>query len=294
MNIQPPTPPQRVSGIPFPERYELPDRPEDPAPAVQDAYRQTQSLLGHDLDLFERLMNLQLRIVRDSSPSRYRSHPYAALIGLWSRTFLYTADACTLVTRGAYASCLPLLRAACESVAAQDQLRREEMDQFLGWLAATLKPHKVHKALEVELGSYFAGETLASDERLRSIYRLASDLGRPNFGATLLQVGPESNRQRLALTFGDRAFHLGWAELVLGWLLALAERQLYVALAAEGTFALSDDARATYGSLAAEVDAALGRADRCRLDEVEEENFKRYLVHNFRRSSGSAPRKVLL
>lgn len=292
--MQAPTPPQRVSAIPFPERYDLPGRPEDPSPAVQDAYRQTQFLLGRDLDLFGRLMNLQLRIVADSHHSRYRTHPLAALMGLWSRAFLYMADACALATHGGYASCLPLLRAASECVAAQDQLRREEMDQFLGWLAATLKPHKVHKALEVELGSYFAGDALASDERLRSIYRPASDLGRPNFGATLLQVGPESSSQRLALTFGDRAFHLGWAELVLGWLLALAERQLHVALAAEGIFALSDEVRAAYGSLAAEVDAALDHPDRCRLEEVEEENFKRYLVHNFRRTSGSAPKKVLL
>ena len=292
--MQPPTPPQRVSRIPFPERYELPGRPEDPSPAVQDAYRQTQFLLGDDLDLFGRLMNLQLRIVRESSPSKYRSHPYAALMGLWSRAFLFMADTCALTTRGAYASCPPLVRAACESVAAQDQLRREEMDQFRGWLAATLKPNRTHKALEVDLGSYFAGETLASDERLRSVYRPASDLGRPNFGATLLQVGPESSSQRLALTFGDRAFHLGWAELVLGWLLAVAERQLHVALAAEGIFALSAEVQASYGTLAAEVDAALGRAGRCRIEDVEEDNFRRYLVHNFRRTPGSAPRKVLL
>jgi hypothetical protein len=125
----------------------------------------------------------------------------------------------------------------------------------------------------MEMGHYFAGGTLASDERLRSVYRPASDLGRPNFGATLLQVGPESNNQRLALVFADRAFHLGWAEIVLGWLLALAERQLHVALATEDVFALSDEVRATHGYLAAEVDAALARGDRCRIEEVEEENM---------------------
>jgi hypothetical protein len=215
-------------------------------------------------------------------------------MGLWSRAFLYVADACTLVTRGGYASCLPLLRAACECIAAQDQLQREEMDQFLEWATSTPRTNEAHKALEVEMGHYFAGGALASDERLRSVYRPVSDLGRPNFGATLLQVGPESNSQRLALTFADRAFHLGWAEIALGWLLALAERQLAVALAAEGIFALTDDARAAYGPLAAEVDAALGRSDRCRIDEIEDEGYKRYLVHNFRRTSGSAPKRVLL
>jgi len=292
--MRPPTPLQRVSPVPFPERYNLPGRPDDPSPVVQDAYRQSQFLLGRDLDLFGRLMNLQLRIVADSHHSRYRTHPYAALMGLWSRAFLYLADACTLVTRGGYASCLPLARAACECIAAQDQLRREEMDQFLDWAASTPRTNESHKALEVEMGHYFAGGALASDERLRSVYRPASDLGRPNFGATLLQVGPESNNRRLALTFADRAFHLGWAELVLGWLLALAERQLATALAAEDIFALTDDVRAAYGTLAKEVDAALGRSDRCRIDEIEDEGYKRYLVHNFRRTGGSAPKRVLL
>jgi len=292
--MQPSIPPQRVSAVPFPERYDLPGRPDDTMAAVQDAYRQSQFLLGRDLDLFGRLMNLQLRVVADSHHSRYRTHPYAALMGLWSRAFLYLAGACTLAARGVYTSCLPLVRAACECIAAQDQLRREEMDQFLDWAASTPRTNEVHKALEMEMGHYFAGGALASDERLRSVYRPASDLGRPNFGATLLQVGPESNNRRLALTFADRAFHLGWAELVLGWLLALAERQLAVALAAEGVFALSDEVRAAYGSLAAEVDAALARSDRCRIDEIEDEGYKRYLVHNFRRTSGSAHKKVLL
>lgn len=294
MTGQPPSPPQRISPVPFPERYDLPGRPDDASPAVQDAYRQSQFLLGRDLDLFGRLMNLQLSVVAESNPSRYRTHPYAALMGLWSRAFLYLADACTLVMRGAYASCLPLVRAACECIAAGDQLRREEMDQFLDWAASTPRTDAAHKALELEMGHYFAGGALASDERLRSVYRPASDLGRPNFGATLLQVGPESNNRRLALTFADRAFHLGWAEIVLGWLLALAERQLAVALAAEGIFAVTDDVRAACDGLAAEVDAALDRSDRCRIEEIEEDGYKRYLVHNFRRTSSSALKRVLL
>jgi hypothetical protein len=294
MTAQPPAPRQRISPIPFPERYDLPGRPDDTSPTVQDAYRQSQFLLSRDLDLFGYLMNLQLRIVAESHHSRYRTHPYGALMGLWSRAFLHLADGCTLVTRGAFVSCPPLMRAACECIAAQDQLRREEMDQFLEWAASSPRTDAAHKALEVEMGHYFAGGALASDERLRSVYRPASDLGRPNFGATLLQVGPESNNQRLALTFADRAFHLGWAEIVLGWLLALAERQLAVTLAAESIFAVSDEVRADCGRLAAEVDAALGRSDRCHIEEVDEEGYKRYLVHNFRRTSGSAPKRVLL
>ena len=289
---QPPQPSRRVSPISFPERYELPGPPD--APAAQDAHRQTRFLLPKELELFATGMNLQLQVIRDSYPSKYRTHPLAALVGLWSRAFLCCADTCILATRGSYVSCLPLVRAACECIAAQDQLQREDMEQFLGWLASTLKPNERHKATEIELGRYFGGEALAGDERLRRVYRPASDLGRPNFGATLLQVAPESNNLRLALAFADGAFHIGWAELVLGWLLALAERQLHVALAAGDLFPISEDVRSRYEDFARHVDTALSNSARCSVEEVEEEGYKRYLVQNFRRTGGAAPKKILL
>jgi hypothetical protein len=299
---QPPNPTQRVSAIPFPERYDLPGKPE--GPQAQDAYRQTTFLLGDDLRLFEEGMNLQLRIVRDASPSAFRKHPYAALMGLWSRTFLALADACLLATHGSYPSCPPLVRAACETIAAQHQLHTSEMELFLEWLAGNLTPNEGHKAFQFGLGRYFAGETLAADERLRQVYRPASDLGRPNFGATLLEVGPESNNQRLALTFADTAFHVGWAELVLGWLLALCERQLAVAVhaSAEGgsasggksVFPIHEDTHRAYTDLARRVEQTLSRPDRCSIEEVEDEHHKRLLVHNFRRTPGTAPKKFLL
>jgi hypothetical protein len=298
---QPPAPAQRVSAIPFPERYELPAKPAGAPAAAQDAYRQTAFLLGDDLRLFEEGMNLQLRIVRDASPSAFRTHPYAALMSLWSRAFLALADSCLLATRGSYVSVPVLVRAACEYVAAQHQLQAGEMEQFLEWLAANLTPNERHRAFEFGLGRYFAGEVLAADERLRRVYRPASELGRPNFGATLLQVGPESNNVRLALSFADASFHLGWAELALGWLLAICERQLAVAVHAtasgsggKGVFPIHEDVHRAYVDFAGRADAALARPDRCSIAEVEEDNFRRYLVHNFRRAPSGAPKRILL
>lgn len=290
----PPAPTQRVSAIPFPERYRLPGKPEGAPPSSQDAFRQTTFLLRDDLRLFEEGMNLHLRIVRDASPSTFRKHPYAALMGLWSRTFPALADACLLATRGSYASCPPLVRAACEYIAAQHQLHAGEMDVFLEWLSGHLTPNEAHKAFEFGMGRYFAGETLAADERLRRAYRPASELGRPNFGATLLEVGPESNNLRLALTFADTSFHLGWAELVLGWLLALCERQLAVAVHARGVFPIHEDIHRAYADFARRIDQALARSDRCSIEEIDEDNYTRYLVHNFRRAPSGAPKKVLL
>jgi hypothetical protein len=288
-----PAPLQRVSAIPFPDDYVLPGKPDGPVTA-QDAYRQTTFVLKDDLRLLADGMQLQLKIVRDSSHSSFRKHPYAALIGLWSRTFSTLSDACLLALRASYESCAPLARAACEYVAAQHQLHAGEMPEFLEWLAASLRPDEAHKATYIGMGRYFADETLAADARLRAIYRPASELARPNFGATLLATGPESNNQRLALTFADTTFHVGWAELTLGWLLGVCERQVAVAVHARDVFAIQDDTHDAYGAFAERVDAALARSERCRIEEIDVDGQKRYLVHNFRRQPSGAPRKWLL
>jgi hypothetical protein len=273
----------------------LPGRPDTGAgTAALDAYRQTQFLLGSDLDLFSRAMNLQVSLVRDAYPSKYRSHGLAAVMALWSRSYSYLADAVLLTTRGSYASTLPLLRAATESIAAQEALRGGEGDEHTKWLLSTLQPNEHFKAIEVELGRFFAGEVLASDPVLRAVYRPVSDFGRPNFGASLLQVAPESNNLRLAVTFADAAFHLAWAEIVLGWLLALAARQLRVIVDAAPLFPVSAERRAAYEELQRSAYDALSRTERGRVEEVEDETGRRYLISNFRRSSGAAPKKVLL
>ena len=100
------------------------------------------------------------------------------------------------------------------------------MELFIEWLAGHFAPNVEHKAFEFGLGRYFAGGVLAEDVKLRAVYRPASELGRPSFGATTLFIGPESNNRRLALSFADNSFHIGWAELTLGWLLSVCERQL--------------------------------------------------------------------
>jgi hypothetical protein len=290
-----PTPGQRVSAIAFPASYALPGRPESSAAAdVQDAYRQTQFVLGHDLRLFGEGMQLQLRILHDSSHSRYRTHTYGAVVGLWSRAFAAMADACLLVTRGSYASAPNLVRSACELVAAEHQLHREEMSEYVAWLLEHLKPDKDHKALDVGLGHYFAGTTLAADAGLRPVYRASSDFGRPNFGATLLEVAPESNNARLAYGFGDASFHVAWAEIELGWLLRLCERQQAAAAHMPDVLNITPETHAAYGDYGRRVDETLTSAGRARLEEVDADGFKRWLVHNFRRQPSGAPRRMLV
>ena len=287
-------PSQRVSPIASPDAYALPGRPEGASPVVLDTYRQTQFVLGSDLELFAEAMDLQLRLVKDAYPSKYRTHALAAIMGLWSRSYSYLTDALLLTVRGSYASTVPLVRAACEVISAQEGLRGGEMDEHTKWLLATLHPDEAVKAFEFELGRYFAGGVIAADPALRSVYRPVSELSRPNFGATLLQVGPETNNLRIALSFADASFHLGWAELALGWLLVLALRQSRVIIDAEPLFPVSDERRTAFEDLERRVDAALGRTDRCQIEEFEVEGNRRYLAHNFRRAPGGAPKKILL
>jgi hypothetical protein len=290
-----PTPGQRVSGIDFPAAYALPGKPDESAPpAVHDAYRQTQFVLGKDLRLFAEGMALQLRILNDSSHSRYRTHVYAAVVGTWSRVYQSLADACLLVTRGSYASVPNLARSACELLAAEHQLKEQELGEFIGWLLGHLKPDEEHKAFDVGLGHYFAGSTLAADDLLRPVYRTASDLGRPNFGATLLEVGPESNNARLAYSFADAAFHVAWAEVELGWLLRLCERQLAVAVHMHDVFNITPETHTAYADYRMRVQAALDDPNRARIEEVDSDGFKRWLVHNFRRQPSGGPKRYLL
>lgn len=290
-----PTPGQRISGIDFPEAYALPGKPEDSAPApAQDAFRQTGFVLGKDLRLFARGMELQLAILRDSSHSRYRTHAYAAVVGAWSRAYAGLADACLLMTRGSYATVPNLVRSACELIAAEYQVKHEELDEFAGWMLTHLKPDEQHKAFDIGLGHFFAGTTLAADEGLRLVYRAASDLGRPNFGATLLTVGPESNNARIALSFADPSFHVAWAEIELGWLIRLCERQVAIAVHMPDVLNITPETHEAYAAYAAEVQTLLSNPVRARIEEVESDGFKRWLVHNFRRQPSGAPKKMLL
>jgi hypothetical protein len=280
----------RVSAVRFPESYELPGVPEH----APDAHRQASFLLKSDLLLFEEGMRMQVRFANEASHSSFRTQPYAALIALWSRTFDALADACLLVTRGSYGGALPLTSSACEFIAAQQSLHHAEMSEYSQWLAGSLSPDERHKATDIGLGRYGSRKELAERDALDGIYRPVSDFARPNFGATLLLVGPESNHQRLALAFADSAFHLAWAQLTLGWLLRLCERQLTFVARTEDVFGGGEERRAEVAEFASKVDQALGAGDRCRLEEIEDGAMRRWLVHNFRRAPGGAAKKLLL
>ncbi len=271
----------------FPERYHLPGRPTGAAPAVQDAHRQTEFLLGEELTPFERAMNLQLQIV--AANAKNRTPQAGALLAFWARVFAYLADACSLVSLGSYVSCPPLLRAACDCVAAQRSLLAGGFDEYEQWLGSGFGQDRERQALSIELGRFRAGSLLAKDEGLGPLYRLLTDLSMPHFGATVVQTAPDSSVQRLGLVFADGAFHLGWAELIAGGLLTLAAAQLETA-AGSGVLPVPEALAGEWQQLKPQLQAAAANPRRCRAEAAGD----RFLFHNFRRAATGQPRRLLL
>lgn len=287
MTEEKPRPRIKVALTAFPERYISPSKPSAASPPVQDAYRQTGFLLGDDLLLFERAMNLQLAIV--VANRKARTPDAAAMLSFWSRTFCHLADACTLVSLGSYASCAPLLRSALDCIAVQRGLVRDGFEEYEEWLGGAVTQAKAQNALAFDLGRYRAASVLAEDERLGPLYRLLTDLSMPHFGSTAFQTGSDSNLQKLSLSFGDAAFHLGWAELIMGWLLVLCGAQLQTVAACD-VIAVTEGPATEVANLAADARAALESGRRCYVEEVD----GRFLFHNFRRKPGGVPRRLML
>ena len=287
-------PPQRVSGMRMPERWSLPGKPASLASDADDTWRQTGFVLAEDLRLLEQSLDLQARMAATGRTRSARTMTMAAAASLWSRAFLSTSDAASLVRQGSYQSALPLARQAVEFVAAQRGLV-DEFDQFKGWAHSAYARHEPTRAEEIGLGHYFSGESIASDEELRIIYRAASDFGRPNFGPTALLVAGEASHQRYPLVFADQAFHLGWAQMLFGWLLRIGDRQLHVAMHAREQFPAAQELRDEILAHVQAVERLLSDARRCRVEEhLDEEGHRRHLIVEFRRQPPDMAKRLLL
>ena len=277
--------PPRVLLTAFPDHFSLPVRPSASTAAVQDAHRQTNFLLRAELAEFEKLMNLQLRVV--AAQSRTRGAHAAAILSFWSRAYMGLADACNLMTYGSYASCPPLLRTTLDCIAVQRSLVGDGFAEYEDWFPGGVS--HLGAAVAFDLGRYRAASAVVSDERLGLLYRLLSDLTMPHLGSTLFLASPEAGLQKLPIGFADSSFHLGWAQLITGWLLHLAVVQLETALSAPDISidkALRSDCEAAPRDLAHVLD------DSRRCHAMEEDGH--IVLHNFRRASTGQPKQIVL
>jgi hypothetical protein len=287
-------PPQRVSGMRLPESWSLPGKPPDLNPGAEDAWRQTGFQLGGDLRLLQEGLELQLALARTGYAPQARNMIMAGFAGLWSRAFLTSTEAIGLVRRGSYGTAVALVRQAVEFVGAQANLGHE-LDAWKRWTHEAYGRHEPTRSIEVGVGHYFGGEAIAGDAHLRVIYRAASDLARPNFGPTALFVANEASHERYPLAFADQAFHLGWAQLLLGWLLRTSVAQLHVAMHLPQQFPAPEELRARIVEHVRAAETHLADERRCHIEEVEDEaGRRRHLIVEFRRQAADAPKRLLL
>jgi hypothetical protein len=276
----------------FPEATRA-GRPPSGSAGSGDAYRQTGFVLGKEVDLVLRGLQLEGAVAAASSGAKYRTQTAAAALGPWSRGWLTRLEALHAAEWGNYVAAMPLLRAAADSEAACLAMLRDQAAEWNEWLdqgGVCLAP-SVH-ATEYRLHAFRSAETLAGHAILGPVYRAATDLSLPHFGATLLLAGNDSSPDRVLMTFGDRDFHLGLAELVLGWLLMLGVAQCETLAEFPAVFATGE--RAEIEQWVAESTDVTARGDRCTIEAVDMDGEKRYLVHNWRRAAGAAQKRILL
>jgi len=281
----------------LPEAWALPEAPPNLSAEARDAWRQTGYQLGEDLRLLGDGLTTGLEVARHGYRPQARTMMMAGIASLWSRAFLCVSDAADLVRRGHYQSAVVLVRQAIEHWAACAALAEgeEKRDRFREWTHTAFGRDAETRAEDIGIGHHFGGEVIAADADLRRIYRAASDLGRPNFGPTALFVAAGASHDKYPLHFADEAFHLGWAELLLGWLLRLDARLLHVALHQPTHFPADEALRERAVAHVRAVEAHLGRPGRCALTEATDAaGHRRHLLDGFRRAASDRPRRVLL
>ena len=268
-------------------------KPPAEASGSADAHRQTAFVLNDDVEMVLAGLNLEGAIAEASSGSKFRTQKMAAALGLWSRSWLSRLEALHALEWGNYVASIALVRAAADYQASSLYVLRTgalEWDEWLESGGIGLAPDQ--HATEFRLHAFRAAEVLAAHETLGPVYRTAMDLSLSHFGSTLLVAGSESAPDRVLMTFGDRDFHLGLAELNLGWLMQLGIAQVDALVEFEGVFALPD--RRGIDAWHARAMKLVEGRDRCRIETIEREGEKRYLVQNWRREPRSAPKRLLL
>ncbi len=287
-------PRQRISPITFPtEPLTLPKPQEDEPQTVRDALRETSFALGLDQRWLLDALALQRQIVEQSSHSRYRKRTYASALLFWSRVHRAGIDLLAMTSRASYGSCLPLIRAALEWLGAEQAVVGEEQIEFEDWLREAWSNNAEHHATEIGMGQYMAGQQIAMAPETADAYRAASELGRSHFGASALLTASESHDKRLLVNWADSSFHLGWAQLLLGWQIVIQDRQCRFAVGS-GLFGVEADDRATYQRLHRQAQTILGDARRCRASWIIDQGRQRLLIENFRRQPSGAPKRFLL
>ena len=292
MSSEPPS--QRISPFSFPtETPELPRAGEDVPQSQRDALRETGFALALDLQWLRAAFRLQRKVVEQSYGSSFRNRRYASALMFWSRVYGAGIEARALTAQASYSSALALLRASMEWLGAEQAVVGEEQVEFEDWLRDAWSNNAEHHATEIGMGQYMAGQQIAMAPETADAYRAVSELSRSHFGASALLTADGSHDKRFLINWADEAFHLGWAQLLLGWLITIQDRQCRFAIGS-GLFGVEAEDRQEYQRLHRQSESILQDQRRCRAAWVIDQGRQRLLIDGFRRQPSGAPKRILL
>ena len=290
-----PGPPrQRISPITFPSETPALAKPRDDEPQVRrDAFRETSFALPLDLRWLNDAFTLQRKIVEQSYGSSFRNRRYASALIFWSRVYSAGLEARTLTARASYSAALPLLRAMMEWLGAEQAVVGDEQVEFEDWLRDAWSNNQDHHATEIGMGQYMAGQQIAMAPETADAYRAVSELSRSHFGASALLSADGSHDKRFLVNWSDEAFHLGWAQLLIGWQIVIQDRQCRFAVGS-GLFGVESEDRQEYQRLHRQTQSLLEDARRCHATWIIDNGRQRLLIDNYRRQPSGAPKRILL
>ncbi len=257
-----------------------------------DAHRQTAFVLGEEVGHALAGLRLESAVAGEAAGARHRTVAVAALLATGSRGWLARLQALHALEWGNYAAAVALVASAAELEAACAALIADGGGAWRGWLEGDgLRDLPEERAAGIALGA--PPEVADLPARLAETRAAAGALAGAAPGATILLAGGESGAGRLAVTFGDRDFHLGLAELTGGWLLALGAAKAELLLAEGGPLPLPD-ADALRG-WAREAERLLSEPRRCRMERATDgDGDERYVIENWRRAPTGAGRRLAL
>ncbi|HIE83503.1 MAG TPA: hypothetical protein EYQ00_06465 [Dehalococcoidia bacterium] len=286
--------PQRVSGMKVPDELPLPTESNLEIDTSKDAWRQTGFLMKKEWNLIQASLNLSTALVKTGYTPSARSMIMAGYASVWSRSLLTLSDAAGLVRGGSYQTVMPLIRQSIELAAAHRGLT-DEIDEWKRWTHEAFAGHAETKSTEIGIGGYFAGSVIAEDPVMKIIYRASSDFARPNFGPTSLFVANEASHEKHPLHFADRSFHLGWTQLLFGWILSVSGLLLETGLSQTQEFPADNILKAKIIQHLGDCTEVALDEHQCRLKEwTDSDNRKRYIISNFKRQSTDAAVRLLI
>ncbi len=275
----------------FPEA-ERSSRPPAGAAGSPDAHRQTSFVLGETVELVIEGLRLESAIANEAAGSRYRNVTVASLLATGSRAWLSRLQALHAVEWGAYAPAVPLIASAAEQEVACVALLRDD-PAWRDWLdAGGLGDLHDEHATEYALATPPAQDADAIPDLLVGVRDCVGALAAPSPGASVLLAGGESGAGRLAVTFGDRDFHVALAELTTGWLLALGIAKAELLAEAGDVLPIADADALIRWARSARRELEAPR--RCRMERREVGGAERYVVENWRRAPSGAVRRIVL